>query len=88
MTNAGAPLTMFTPYYRRASQFVIPAPQRLKAGEFFQGKIESVRDRGLYAQLLNSRSQHLHVHGWRQRGLDILARLNDFKDYERLHDQV
>jgi deoxyribodipyrimidine photo-lyase len=58
----------------------------LTAAEFFQGKIEFMRGRGLYAQLLNSRTQHLH--GGRQCGLNIYTRLNDFKDYERLHDQV
>jgi len=84
-TMNGTSYKIFTPFYRRASTIEVNKPVPLKNGKFYTKAISGV-SKNIFEELFNYNNKHIHVHGGRENGLNILNNINEFKEYTKTRD--
>ncbi|MCE2982293.1 MAG: DNA photolyase family protein [Parachlamydia sp.] len=80
----GHPYTVFTPYFRHASQFAVPLPVKIREGKFYSGPFGCSQGRNLLQSILPLRKEQQK--GGRKEGLHILAALRSFENYDNERD--
>lgn len=75
----GQPYTVYTPFYKRASQFTVPAPISLPAGQWYTESITGTFVDCIPEQILD---QALVPTPGRKAALDLLKNLAPFSTYE------
>ena len=85
-TGNGDPYTIFTPYYKKASQVLVRKPEKIKKPGFYSKNITISASKKKYTQSLGYENPHIHVHGGRKHALKILKSLFKFKDYAKVRD--
>lgn len=79
-----SPYTIFTPFFRNASQKAVPPPFTYSEGRLFRGVIEGARSLDFFKEILpNPLSQ---VKGGRRAALSLLSDLSYVKNYEHQRD--
>lgn len=81
LKDDGAPYTVFTPYYRKASQIEVRKPQGIPSCTWFAKILPIESQIPLYEDLPD-----LHVHGGRGEALKILGEISHLRDYESSRD--
>lgn len=85
LKDAGGPYTVFTPFFRKASQNEIAKPAGLERGHFFDGDIPE-DDPFALERVCEGHNDRIALQGGRSEALGILKRLKTFSDYARQRD--
>jgi len=80
------PYTVFTPYYKKASQVPVRKPEKIKKPNFYLKTIAIPVSKKKYPKPLKYKNPDIHVHGGRSYALKILKSLPKFKDYAKVRD--
>jgi deoxyribodipyrimidine photo-lyase len=79
----GQPYTIFTPFYRKAREYLITAPKETKINNFFTDPLEIELKHKKKDSLTNP---HIFIMGGRKNGLNILSEIDKFQNYETERD--
>jgi deoxyribodipyrimidine photo-lyase len=74
------PYTVFTPYYRKASQIEVQKPREIPDCNWYMGALPE-SEIPSYEEL-----PELYVHGGRAKALEIMARISQLRDYQSIRD--
>jgi deoxyribodipyrimidine photo-lyase len=77
--NNGQPYTIFTPYYRKATENLIAPPSETILNNFFFSPIENELK---YQKKDSPTNPHIFISGGRKNGLNILSKISNFQNYE------
>lgn len=84
--NDKKPYTIFTPFYKKASMFKVPGPQKLVATNFHSKKVDGEIKLDQVSKKILKKRNGLVFAGGRSEGLKILRQINDFERYDRIKD--
>jgi len=85
-TANGTPYQIFTPFFRRASQFPVRKPEKVRSTSFYTKPISLTGVSKKYSSTLSYTNKNIHVHGGRSNAEKILATLKMFKEYKKTRD--
>ena len=80
----GSAYTIFTPYFKNASNLVVKRPKTYKNFSFYHADIDFAKDLDFLNQILPQRKNQ--VQGGRKAALQILKNIKNFKDYKEERD--
>lgn len=80
----GKPYTVFTPFFKNASQIVVSSPSNIQEGKYFREELSLSVDPSIFVKILPHRRAQLS--GGRSNALDILRRISQFDDYSSTRD--
>ncbi|MBN2110809.1 MAG: deoxyribodipyrimidine photo-lyase [Methanosarcinaceae archaeon] len=85
LTQKGMPYSVYSQFYRAASEKVVPVPSTTLERNFYTGDtaLEEITD---LKRLLPVRNAHIFVHGGRSSALKVLENISQFKDYDTERD--
>lgn len=86
-TGSGTPYSVYTPFWKRASQKKVPTPERLAKGDFYTSPIVKSETSALYKKILKKENPKIKVHGGGNNSLKILKKLKSNQaDYGKDRD--
>ena len=80
LKSNGQPYTIFTPYYRNASQKVVKRPTANKSTNYFTESIENDLSSFIDKEI-NFHNNSIEIKGGREQALDILQNIQKFQNY-------
>jgi len=85
LTQKGKPYSVYSQFYRTASERKVPVPSTIRDSDFHTGDIDidQVDDTG---KLLPSYNEQLFATGGRKKALKVLENVSQFEDYDELRD--
>ncbi len=85
LKSDGHPYTIFTPYFRNAFHFPVSKPKNIRTDCFFHGSVPFAKERSIFREVLPKQSK-LSLQGSRKAAMQILARIQDFSNYNAIRD--
>lgn len=82
----GKPYTIFTPYFRVASQVPVASVQANERSNYFSGNLPESKPLSLLDQILPQANPSLAIRGGRAQGLKLLANIVHQKNYDQQRD--
>lgn len=82
LKSDGTPYTIFTPFYRSASNLKVDEPKKNILKNYFTNSISFDRGVEIFEKILPNRFSTNALQGGRSNALKILANLNSYSDYE------
>lgn len=79
------PYTIFTPFFKKASQLEVHLPQNLAYKNYYKKSIE-LENKSIFNKLTQSINPHLYVKGGRAEGLSLLNKIKNLKKYEEIRN--
>jgi len=86
LKSNGEPYSIFTPYFKNASQITINEPKKNRAENYFTKAIDFAEGREIYKKILPKRNTTPLIQGGRTSALKILKKIADFKNYGKERD--
>lgn len=86
LSKTNKPYTVFTPYWKTASQKPVANPIKLKKSNLFTDKLKSSQSEEIFKEILPQQNPQIAQKGGRKEGLTILKHLDDFNHYEKTRD--
>lgn len=84
LKDDGTPYTVFTPFYKKASQLEVPLPLPNKYRNYYLHSLSGSESEALYKKILPKRQSLFK--GGREAALKILKTLSTFSDYSTVRD--
>lgn len=82
----GSPYTIFTPFFKRASQNIVTPPKKLHTTHFYTKKISGALALKAIDTMFPIKNQKLFTHGGAKKALAILKKINQFLHYAQEKD--
>lgn len=86
LNKTGKPYTVFTPYWKTASQKPVTKPIKLKTSNLSTDKLKNTQSEEIFKKILPQQNRQIAQMGGRKAGLTILKHLDDFNHYEKTRD--
>lgn len=83
--NEGGPYTVFTPFYRKSQTLKVKDVQGLNGNHFYKQELSELSATDL-SVFLNSKNPTSPIKGGRNKALEILGKIKEFKDYDQKRD--
>lgn len=85
LKDNGKPYTVYTPYFRKASQFHVDTPKKNSHSNYFRGEIKTANSHYL-SKLIAKHNTNILLTGGRKEALNLLKKATTLKDYKLERD--
>lgn len=82
----GEPYSIFTPYWKNASQNSVSKPTACTKHHFFNDSINNTQSDAIFKKILPTINKAIAQKGGRAQALIICKHLDQFRDYKKTHD--
>lgn len=83
----GDPYSIFTPFYKKASQLLVVQPREIARHNFYNKTIKHSHDKEIFKKILPTFNEHIHVKGGRKEGRALLKKaVANLRNYAQIKD--